>query len=456
MASPFQPAGLARAARPAPAAQRTALLIAGGFGLLHVAMYGYDLRHADRFLNADRADERLAAIRGFIDLVHGGGDLRAYLATHGIVGDWLPHALLYLAGGQYLVIAVQVLLVLTSLLCVRELGVRLGLGERRANAAMLLYGLLPHTLVLPHTLSPEGFSVPLVVIGFALALRGMDAASQARGGLALGLSILVRPVTMLWPFVHAALVPASARARATYLLVALAPLGVWMAFIYSATGQVSTGPSSHDLAYNLNLRVQRIVETMPPGQRPALDPRRRTMSVGEYLRFAWHHPRPTLAHDARDMMVLGLKSGIERVVLDYLELFPGQRKALQDSDAGWRAQVDTRGWGPALLALYRTSPVLVTLTAVSAALFALLVALAVLGAFGALRQTQPTELRRLRWVLVAFVLYVVATAQVVDAVQSRHRAPAEFALCLLAVAGWSLLARIKERRDTRGKAGGGR
>lgn len=447
MASPFQPIGVAPAARPTrPAPQRAALFIAGGFVLLHLAMYGYDLRHPERFLNADRADERLASIRGFLDSLHAGGDLHAYLATHGIVGDWLPHALLYLAGGQYLVIAVQVLLVLASLLCVRELGVRLGLGERRANAAMLLYGLLPHTLVLPHTLSPEGFSVPLVVIGFALALRGMDAASQGRAGLPIGLATLVRPVTMLWPLVHAALVPASIRARAAYLLVALAPLALWVAFIYSATGQISTGPSSHDLAYNLNLRAQRIAETLPPGERPAAEPGRRTLTVGEYLQFASAHPRATLAHNARDMLVFGLKSGVERLVLDYLELFPEQRKALQDSDGGWRAQVDTHGWGPALLSLYRANPGLVTLTAASAALFALLMALAVLGAFCALRQTQPAQLRRLRLLLVAFVLYVLATAQVVDAVQSRHRAPAEFALCLLAVAGWSALMRMKARR----------
>ena len=39
-------------------------------------------------------------------------------------------------------------------------------------------------------------------------------------------------------------------------------------------------------------------------------------------------------------------------------------------------------------------------------------------------------------VLTAFALYILATAQLVDAAQSRHRAPAEFALCLLAVAAF--------------------
>jgi len=40
---------------------------------------------------------------------------------------------------------------------------------------------------------------------------------------------------------------------------------------------------------------------------------------------------------------------------------------------------------------------------------------------------------------VLFPLYIAATAQVVDAAQSRHRAPAELALCLLAVAGLPVL-----------------
>lgn len=48
------------------------------------------------------------------------------------------------------------------------------------------------------------------------------------------------------------------------------------------------------------------------------------------------------------------------------------------------------------------------------------------------------------FMLGAFVLYTIAAAQIMDAVQSRHRAPAEFALSLLAVAGWAALRRKRE------------
>lgn len=442
MASPYSTAELVHpAALARPAWPSSALFVGGALGAVHLAMYGYDLAHPDRFMNADRANERFMAVQGFVQALQSGGDVPGYLASRGIAGDWLPHALLYLAGGQYLIIAVQIALVLVSVLCVREMGMRLGLSEPRAAGAALLYGLLPHTLVLPHTLSSEALSVPLVVVSFALAMRGIAPAQQAWAGLAIGLSTLVRPVTMLWPPVYAAFAPATWRARAAYLLVALAPLAVWVGFIYQATGQLSTGPSGHNLAYNLNLRAERIVESMPAAERPVLPPGRNTMSLREYLGFAAEHPRAVLAHNVRDLLVLGFKPGIERLVLDYLALFPEERKAVQDSAAGWRAQVDQHGLARGLLEVFRKSPGLVSISAMSAALFAVLMALALLGAAAALRRGAPPVIRRQRLLLVAFVLYVVATAQVVDAAQSRHRAPAEFALCLLALAGWSLLAR---------------
>ncbi len=85
--------------------------------------------------------------------------------------------------------------------------------------------------------------------------------------------------------------------------------------------------------------------------------------------------------------------------------------------------------------LVRKQPGLVLYSGLSSVLFAVLVALAAYGAWAMRRQTL---------VLAAFVLYVIATAQSVDAAQSRHRAPAEFALCLLAVAAF-------QKRKPRGR-----
>jgi hypothetical protein len=381
---------------------------------LHAALLAYDLQHPGRFRNADRADERIAAVQGFGAALRS-GDLVAYLAGHGIVGDWLPQALVYAAGGQYLVITLQVLLALASVLWVREIALRVGLDERRAGTAALLYALLPHTLILPHQLASEALFVPLVVLAFRLGQRG---------ALALGLATLIRPLTLLWPFIHA---PRNWR----FVALALAPLLAWMIFILLASGELSMGRSGHDLGHNLHDRMQRMAATLPAAERPAAGS---TASLGEYLGFVARHPLLAARHSGRDLAALTFKSGIERVTLDYLEFFPQSRAALQASSGGWRAAVEQQGVAAALGALVRAQPGLVLSSAVAALLFTGLMALALYGAL-ALRRNREALL------LALFVLYVFATAQAVDAAQSRHRAPAEFALCVLAVAGWAALSR---------------
>jgi hypothetical protein len=412
-----------------PAAAQWRLL--APFAALHAAMLGYDLQHPDRFLRADRALERIEVVRKFAEAWRG-GDAGAFLAGHGIVGDWLPQALLYLAGGQYLVIAVQAALALLSILWVFELGLRLGLGERGATAAAAVYGLLPHTLAFPHQLAAEAIFVPLAVLSFRFSMG-------AGAGAAMGLATLVRPITMLWPFIHAALSHGAPRARAAYVAGALAPLLLWMSFMLLATGEFSMGRSAHDLGTNLYERMHKTAARLPESQRPAERPAgQKRAGVGEYLAFAAAHPAAAAAHSVRDLATVGFKSGIERLLLDYLDLFPGSRGDLQSSENGWRARVEQRGAFATFAELFRAQPGLVLASAGSAALYAVFMGLAVAGALAA-PAGETSTVRGLRWLLCAFVVYTLATAQVVDAAQSRHRAPAEFALSLLALAGWAAL-----------------
>jgi hypothetical protein len=419
-------AGSAR--RPAPARASFGGVLAGLAGL-HAAMLLYDLQHPERFFNADRAQPRIEVIERFGALLRSGGDLSSFLASHGIAGDWLPHAVLFLAGGAPLVILAQVILALASVAWVREIGVRLGLRERFAGAAAVVYALLPHTLVFPHQLATEAIFVPLVAWSFVLVLR----ARPAGGGLAMGLASLVRPITIVWPLIHAACARRTGGwSRLAYVAAGLAPMALWVAFIHGQTGELSMGRSKHDLGHNLYNRVQRMAPeaAREAGLAPRAEPR---VTVGEYARFVAGHPAAAAAHAGRDMMALGLKSGIERVVLDYLDLYP-ERRALQDPGSGWRKALEERGVAAALKEIDAS---LLAVSAIGAALFAILMVLALVGAWRFLATG--------RVMLVVFVLYVFATATAVDAAQSRHRAPAEFALCLLAAAGLAFLAR-RERR----------
>lgn len=386
------------------------------FGALHALMLLFDFAHPDRFLHADRAGERLGVVQGFVTQLREGGDWAAFFSSHGIPGDWLPQALLYAAGGQYLVIVAQVALVLASIAWVRALGLRAGLGETGATAAAALYGLLPHTLVFPHQLAAEAIFVPLVIFAF-----------YAGSGLAWGLAALVRPITMLWPFVQMLFTPGKKR----FLVLALAPLLAWALFILYATGEFGLGRSSHDLGHNLYQRMHRIATALPEAERPARRPAgQTTATLGEYLGFVAQHPVAAAKHSARDLATMTVKSGVERLVLDYLDLFPASRAAIQDTGEGWRAQVERHGPVAALKALFLKQPGLIAISAFFSLLFVVLLAFSVLGA-----TARPLLLP------AGFAVYIFLTAQAIDAAQSRHRAPAEFALCLLAVAGWQRLRR---------------
>lgn len=381
-----------------PAGERPLARLLAPFVLLHAAMVAYDLQNPARFFNADRADERLVSLERLADTWQRGGGLTALLAGQGVAGDWLPQALLYLAGGAPLVVLAQVLLALLAIACVRSVGVRLGLGEAQASSAAALYGLLPHSLVYPHQLASEALFVPLVVLSFA-------AATTAGRGLAMGAAILVRPVAALWPFVLKGLRLAGWR----YFGLALVPLLLWVGFVKVETGELTFGRSHADLGSNLYRRAVRMSGAEAGAGR---------MTPVEYLQFVAEHPRQAAAHHGRDVAMLFFKSGIERVTVDYLELFPSQ--------AGRRRQLEHHGAAATLRALAAEAPLFLLLSLLGAAAFGALTVLALRGAFA------PAADAKLRLALAALVVYVFVTAQAADAATSRHRAPAEFALCLLA------------------------
>jgi hypothetical protein len=423
MAFAAAPSRVKKSSVPAPAlAGRTLLAL---FGALHAGMFGYDLAHPDRFLLADRAGERIDVINAF----RAAADPAAFVGTHGIPGDWLPHALLYMAGGQYFVIAVQIVLVLLSIVWVRDVAERAGLGERAAFGAAALYGLLPQTLVFPHQLATEAIFDPLVILTFRLAVG-------PGSGLALGLATLVRPITLAWPFIVAAF----SRNKLVYLAAALAPVLAWMLFVLATTGEFSLGRSGHDLGHNLYERMQRMGATLPEQERPEARPRgQTTVRLGEYLAFAAAHPVAAAMHSARDFATLGVKSGIERLALDYFDAFPQTRAALQDSQDGWRARVEQQGFLHAFASLAASQPGVILVSGIGALLFAAFMALALLGAWSGRHDREIL-------LLAGFALYIFVTAQAVDAAQSRHRAPAEFALAILAVAGALQLGKKRHGR----------
>lgn len=410
------------------------------FGVVHLALLAHDAAHLERFVRADRAEQRMGVIESFVAVLRDGGSIRDFLAGHGVPGDWLPQALLYAAGGPLFVIAVQVALALASIAWVHEIAKRV-LPERAALAATLVYALLPHSLALPHQLTTEAIFVPLIILSFRIAFGPAS-------GLALGAAALIRPVIVLWPAVCAPRTLGGWGRSAGYLAAALGPLFAWALFMLAATGEFTLGKAGHDLGHNLYQRMHRMAAALPEAERPARrPPGETTATLGEYLRFVAQHPAAAAAHGARDVATMSVKSGIERLVMDKFDWFAASRAGLQDPATGWRARVESRGPLAVAMEILREEPGLILVSGGTAALFIAFMALAALGAWDWLRRrsSADAQTRRQRWLLLAFVVYVFATAQAVDAAQSRHRAPAEFALTLLAVAGWLRLRQPKKR-----------
>ena len=63
--------------------------------VLHGTMLVWDILRPDVFLNADRAVERMAKLGELRNIGMHWKDVNAFVVTHGLVGDYLPQALLY-------------------------------------------------------------------------------------------------------------------------------------------------------------------------------------------------------------------------------------------------------------------------------------------------------------------------------------------------------------------------
>lgn len=423
--------------------------------VVHLFMLPHDLGSATVFFNADRALARWDTLRGFTDALES-GRARGFLASHGVVGDYAPQAVLFGLGGKLGLILVQVGLALLSGWGVYRIGRLIRLSARLSSLAAGIYLFLPHTLIFPHQLISEALYIPLLVVSlWATAEYLNDGAKGVRwwylviGALLVGVATLVRPITLLWPLVvgFAMMRGVKVRSGAAYVVLAYLPVLLWMGFVGAQTGKLGLGESSHDMGHNLYQRVARISETMPAAR--ANKVREIYLDQGDegslravtYLRFAFEYPLPFAKHTARDLLMFFGKSGVERVSIDYLELDKSARTQLQDDRTGWRQRLEREGAIAALRYLWQTQGEVLVISLVGAVLMVSMAVLAIVGGWSLISSRQVTgSERHITWLLISLPLYILVFSQLVNAMQSRHRAPAEAAIVLLAVVGGSRVA----------------
>jgi hypothetical protein len=429
--------------------------------LLHLAMFVWDGLHPDTISHADRYEERLTNMQRLLacfgeHIECGPGGTVAALTQQGIPGDYLLHAVLYGLGGTACIIFVQILLMLLSIYCVYRIVEILAASQAAAVSACALYGVLPHTIVLPHVLGSEALYDPLLVIAFWLLAEGWRLKFKCSwlwlAGLLFGVATLVRPVTLLWPIVVMVpiLIARSPRlAAAGFLGFAYLPVLLWVGFVGIQTGRPSLGESSHDMSHNLRDRAERIIELLPSGQQTAARERYlpdagKTMATTEYFRFGWEYPYAFAQHLGRDALVFLGKSGVEKLTFDYFGADESLRADLQNEDTGWRHQMEVEGLATTIYSIATRAPGILLSSLVGSALLVTLWAgyavsgwklLAGIGSNGRQRHGAAPESSMLALAVFLFPLYVFAVSQAVDAMQSRHRAPAEFAICIFAALG---------------------
>ena len=455
-----------RAYRSDPDVPRAWLIgLAVAFIAAHAVLAVLDFNRPEVFLRADRSAVRMSQIHTLLAM-HSWPEARDYLGSHGILGDYAVHAILYGIGGKPFLILFQILLLLASGAGVIGLARLLGLAPRSQAVALGVYLLLPHSLVLPHQLATEALQVPLLVIStwlFCLSIRDEDLWLLLGSALLLALATLIRPITLAWPLVVFMIAVLCGRKGFGALFLALfgAPVLLWMSFVWETTGAFGLGESSHSLGHNLYLRVAEVAASMPEPQARELVAQHLTqgaygrMGIAEYLRVTLQYPGPFAAAVARDAAVFWGKSGIERLTVDYAGS-EAEFVALTNRDIGWRKHLDTGSSIATLRYVWRlTGPVLL-ISFMASALLITLVALAVYGAAELIRALHGRLIegasRIAAAVLILLPIYIFTCSLVVMSIRSGHRAPAEFALVILAVYGWR---RWRTRRAVPGSVSSG-
>jgi len=436
----------ARAASPAPARDHWPLIIAGAFLCLHLLLILFvDVANSDAFLLADRALVRLRTLQELLATASA-GEAREYLANHGIVGDYAAHALLYGLGGQFAIVAVQIALALLSGVCVYRIARVIELSPRMSALAMALYLAMPHTLVFPHQLASEALHVPLLVVSTWLLVKSLRERSWRAlfaGALCLGIATLIRPITLLWPLVAGLVLMIGLRPRhgLIFISVAMLPVLAWMSFVGVNTGEFGLGKSNHSMGRNLFERVGRIAATLPVHEQTQvrldyLDAAEPTLGPLQYLHFSVSYPAASLRHLMHDATAFFAKSGVERLTIDYLQLQP-RAGSIQHADNGWRQQLEQHGWGYTIRYLWNALGAVLAISIIGALAIAALFALASVGALHFVRRffVERGGYTLIGVMLASIVAYIFAFSQVLNAMQSRQRAPAEFAVVLLAMTG---------------------
>jgi 4-amino-4-deoxy-L-arabinose transferase-like glycosyltransferase len=319
-------------------------------GLLHLCLFVFDVFNPDGFLRADRADERIKAVRTVIEAAGNPDVLVDALVRLGLVFDYGIHAVLFGLGGRLGVVAFQVVLAMAATLSLVYIARQAFRSDGFAVVVGLVYGLLPQSIAFPHQLLTESIANPLIIMGTAAFVWALTDPRRVSAwlcsGVLFGIGGAVRPALILLPLLAVTLTIVtrtrpSAKHAALFVAASLAPLLGWCFFMLVQTGRFGLGDSGQDLGLNLTDSVVKVLLSVgvgpPDGSRPEWLPLR--ISLSEYFGYLREYPLGFLNLYFKNVFVMVADSGIGRLYVDLLGFGAEARLRLQDPVLGWRAQL---------------------------------------------------------------------------------------------------------------------
>ena len=443
------------------------------FALIHGALLIHGFSRPEAFMAGDRADARLEKINVVFFAAapqsdstlatefDGQGEsspsagnrpnLTTRLIAAGTPGDYAVHGMLHRLGGKTMVIAVQLLLAYVALICTYKLALLLGCSPPWALVSVLIYMVLPGSLILPHQLASESLYNPLVIMAFYLVCSHLERSSRMSilwaGLILLALAIGIRLPLLLYPFLLAPIVALIGdqnrlfRAASVLAISFLVPIS-WALFIQTQTGQMRV--KSHDnnpaLEFFKTAKKMSVVgdfefdeSAYPTG----------TMPMGEFVGFISEHPSAYARLKAMHVANLVLNPGIYSLAGHHLGLLEGAG----DTNY-WKGVRNREGYSGLLREIVRRGPLLAITIAMSLVLWGLLLLGATYGLIVFLRNEQPARVTKA--VLVSFALYSCLIVQVSTDVRWGHRTPIEFFMAILCAIG---IQRLWARRQRVAKSG---
>lgn len=443
---------------------RLPLWVCLAFIVCHGGLFLFDLMTPDAFMAGDRAGSRIDKIYALFGAYLGPhtANVEAFvlppdltfterLITLAAPGDYIIHGFLYLIGGQYFVILVQVCLMFCAVVALYRLALLAGLTGGLAALVAVVYMLLPSSLLAPHTLATEALFSPLSTIFMYLLVSATDRELRPSvlyfALVIISVCIFTRLQLLFFPFVIAAAFLLFDRTRAirtvppTLILPFLLP-AAWIIFS-SLFGTGTEGAADNSVLLEFFKITRRAAAVGGFAFDPSLYPDER-MAPGDFLGYFLAHPFTYLKLKGTDVVNMLVNPGVNSFCGRYLGLF--------GSDAGesvigyrgyWRDLRDQAGLAGVLRGIIDMGPAFAIAFIGGTALWSAVLLGAVIGVW---RFVRRATLRAASLaILLIYPLYTVAILMSANTNRWDHRSPFDFLVALLFGFG---VATLFARRQT--------